>query len=283
MAALAVLALLALLVQGCSAVRLAYNQTPHLAYWQLNRYLDLSPAQSERVRSELIDLQQWHRTTMLPLHAGLLQQVQQQLPVTLSPARVCRSFDDARSQLDQVWARAEQQFVWLAAQLGPAQLRHLEKMQADSNADWAKQWLAPSPGQWREQRYQQLLARAETFYGTLPEPARAALRAYVDGSSFDPQRSYAERLRRQADLVQVLRSIADDRPSGERTRTLLSAYRTRFNASPDAAYRRYAQTLVDEGCEGFARMHNAMAPAQRLQALQSLKGYEQDFWVLAAQ
>ncbi|MDQ1259146.1 MAG: hypothetical protein QG643_970, partial [Pseudomonadota bacterium] len=280
---LTILLVWGLLLQGCSTVKLAYNQVPQLAYWQLNRYLDLSDAQTDRVRSELDLLHQWHRSTMLPQHARLLQQVQQHLPGTVTPEQACRIYDDARIQLDAVWAQAEQQLLWLAPQLSPAQIRTLEMQQAQSNVDWKKQWLDASPEQMREQRYKQLLSRAETFYGTLDEPAREALRSYVARSSFDPQRSYAERLRRQKDLVEVLQGIAQNGSDHQRTLGPLRGYRTRYNASPDPAYQRYAQRLVEEGCEAFARMHNAMAPAQRLQAVQSLKGYERDFWVLAAQ
>jgi hypothetical protein len=280
---LTILLVWGLLLQGCSAVKLAYNQVPQLAYWQLNRYLDLSDAQTDRVRSELDLLHQWHRSTMLPQHARLLQQVQQHLPGTVTPEQACRIYDDARIQLDAVWAQAEQQLLWLAPQLSPAQIRTLEMQQAQSNVDWKKQWLDASPEQMREQRYKQLLSRAETFYGTLDEPAREALRSYVARSSFDPQRSYAERLRRQKDLVEVLQGIAQNGSDHQRTLGLLRGYRTRYNASPDPTYQRYAQRLVEEGCEAFARMHNAMAPAQRLQAVQSLKGYERDFWVMAAQ
>jgi len=280
---LTILLVWGLLLQGCSAVKLAYNQVPQLAYWQLNRYLDLSDAQTDRVRSELDLLHQWHRSTMLPQHARLLQQVQQHLPGTVTPEQACRIYDDARIQLDAVWAQAEQQLLWLAPQLSPAQIRTLEMQQAQSNVDWKKQWLDASPEQMREQRYKQLLSRAETFYGTLDEPAREALRSYVARSSFDPQRSYVERLRRQKDLVEVLQGIAQNGSDHQRTLGLLRGYRTRYNASPDPTYQRYAQRLVEEGCEAFARMHNAMAPAQRLQAVQSLKGYERDFWVMAAQ
>ena len=280
---LALLLVWVLLLQACSAVRLAYSEVPQLAYWQLDRYLDLSDAQTDRVRSELDLLHQWHRSTMLPQHARLLQQVQQQLPATVTPDQACRIYDEVRIQLDAVWAQAEQQLLWLAPQLSPAQIRTLEVQQAQSNADWKKQWLDASPERMREQRYKQLLSRAETFYGTLDEPAREALRSYVAHSAFDPRRSYAERLRRQKDLVGVLQSIAQDRSDRQRTLGLLRGYRDRFNASPDLAYQRYAQRLVEEGCEAFAHMHNAMTPAQRMQAVQSLKGYERDFWVLAAQ
>ncbi|MBT9514865.1 MAG: hypothetical protein IV104_21200 [Acidovorax sp.] len=272
-----------LLMQGCSAVKLAYNQVPQLAYWQLNSYFDLSETQTERVRDELGDLHQWHRDTMLPRHAELLQKVQQQLPSAISPDQACRTYDDVRAQLDKVVTQAEPKLVWLAAQLTDAQVRNLQKKQAISNADWKKEWVDVTPDKLREQRFKQLLSRAETFYGTLDDPQKSALRAFVAQSSFDPQRTYAERLRRQKDLVQVLQKIAEDRSNTGQARSLLRGYLARFNASPDAAYQRYAQTLVEEGCEGYARVHNAMTAAQRLKAVQSVKGYEQDFLVLAAQ
>ena len=272
-----------LLLQGCSAVKLAYNQVPHLAYWQLNSYLDLSETQTERVRDELGNLHQWHRDTMLPRHAELLQKVQQQLPSAITPDQACRTYDAVRTQLDKVITQAEPQLAWLAAQLTDAQIRNLQRKQASSNADWKKEWVDVTPDTLREQRFKQLLSRAETFYGTLDEPQKTALRAYIAQSSFDPQRTYTERLRRQKDLVQVLQKIAHDRANAEQARTLLRGYIARFNTSPDAAYQRYAQTLVEEGCEGFSRVHNTMTAAQRFKAVRSVKGYEQDFMVLAAQ
>ena len=270
-------------LQGCSAVKLAYNQVPHLAYWQLNRYLGLSDIQTERVRDELGELHQWHRDTMLPRHAELLQTVQQQLPDAVAPDQACRTYDAVRTQIDKVISQAEPKLVWLVTQLTDSQIRNLQKKQADSNAEWKKEWVDITPDQLRERRFNLLQARAEGFYGALEEPQKAALRAFIAQSSFEPQRHYAERLRRQKDLVQVLQKIAEDRTNTEQARSLLRGYISRFNASPDAAYQRYAQALLKESCEGFSRVHNAMTAAQRAKAVQSVKGYEQDFLVLAAQ
>lgn len=277
------LVLAGLLLAGCSTVKLAYNQAPQLLSWQLNRYLDLTQPQAERVRDELADLHRWHRDTLLPEHAGLLQKLRQQLPAPMSAEQACRAYADLRTQIDQLLARAEPSLVWLASDLSEAQIRSLQKKQADSNADWKKEWLDPPPDKLREHRYQLLLSRTEDFYGTLQEPQKAALRSYIARSSFDPQRTYAERQRRQQDLVQVLRKIAAERGNTEQARALLRGYLARLNTSPDAAYQRYAATLVDEGCAGFALVHSAMTPAQRLQAVASIGAYEQDFITLAAQ
>ena len=277
----ATLAACALLLQGCSAVKLAYNQVPHLAYWQLNRYLGLSDMQTERVREELGELHQWHRDTMLPRHAELLQTVQQQLPGAVSPDQACRTYDAVRTQIDRVILQAEPKLVWLATQLTDSQIRNLQKKQADSNTEWKKEWVDITSEQLRERRFKLLQSRAEGFYGALDEPQKAALRAVIAQSSFEPQRHYAERLRRQQDLVQVLQKIAEDRGNTDRARSLLRGYLDRFNTSPDAGYQHYAQALVKENCEGFSRVHNAMTSAQRAKAVQSVKGYEQDFLVLA--
>ena len=98
----AALALSIALLQACSAVRLAYNQVPTLAYWQINSYLGLSETQAEKVRSELGDLHQWHRDTMLPRHAELLQKVRQQLPSEITAEQACSTYAEVRVQLDRV-------------------------------------------------------------------------------------------------------------------------------------------------------------------------------------
>ena len=276
-------AAMALLLQGCSTVKLAYKQAPQLMAWQINRYLGLSDAQSERVRDELDDLHQWHRDTMLPRHAQVLQKVQRQLADSVTPQQACATYAEIRTQFDQVVDQAEPKMLWLAAQLTDAQIRQLERKQADSNADWRKEWLDPTPEKLREHRFKELLSRAEGFYGRLEEPQKAALRGFIAQSSFDPERTYAERLRRQKDLVQVLQAITRDRQNTAQARILLREYLARFEQSPDPAYRSYAQTLVAEGCAGFAQVHNATTPAQRVKAVASARAYEQDFMTLAAQ
>lgn len=262
-------------------MKLAYNQAPQLVYWRLNNYFNLTDAQADRLRSELGDLHQWHRDQMLPQHAALLKQVQQRLADDITADQACRVYADVRLQIDQLIAQAEPRLVVLASQLTESQIRNFEKQQADSNAEWRREWLDVSIAKLAERRYKLLLSRAEGFYGAMQEPQKAALRSFIAESTFDPQRSYAERLRRQTDLAQVLRQIASDPASPERNRSLLRGYMERFNTSPDPAFQRYALRLVEEGCAGFALVHRAMTPAQRIKAVQSVKGYEQDFWVLA--
>ncbi len=47
------LLLLVLLLQACSATRLAYQNAPTLLYWRMDRYLDFDTAQAARLRESL--------------------------------------------------------------------------------------------------------------------------------------------------------------------------------------------------------------------------------------
>jgi hypothetical protein len=51
---------------GCSAIKLAYNQAPTLAYGWLDGYLDFNDQQSPQVRDALNRLFAWHRASELP-------------------------------------------------------------------------------------------------------------------------------------------------------------------------------------------------------------------------
>lgn len=272
----------ALLLAGCSMVSLAYNQAPHVLFWQLNRYLDLSETQVVRVRDELGDLHQWHRSTMLPAHAAWLQTVQQALPGRVTPEQVCSHYDQGRAQFEQVLNQAEPALVWLATQLSDAQLRTLRRRQADADADWRQEWVEPTPAALVEHRTKLLVSRLEGFYGSLDGAQKDLLRSVVAQSPFDPPRSFRERQRRNADLLQTLTDIAQDRSNLPRARTLMRGYLDRLGTSPDASYRRYAKVLTDGNCEAFAQLHNAMSPAQKAKAVQALQGYRQDFLTLAS-
>ena len=51
---------------GCSMVQTVYNSTPDLAYWWIDRFVDVSAEQRPVLIDDLQAYQQWHRTTQLP-------------------------------------------------------------------------------------------------------------------------------------------------------------------------------------------------------------------------
>ncbi|MET0517976.1 MAG: DUF6279 family lipoprotein [Burkholderiaceae bacterium] len=277
----------ALLLAGCSALKLSYNNADTLLYWRLDSYVDLSREQAPRVRESLRQYQRWHRQTQLPLYADLLQRIRPQLAGPVSTEQACAWFEQIRDlllpSLDLTPDAGLAPLFWLVGDLSDEQLQHIARKQASTDADWKDKWLDVTPERREDERFDQALSRSELLYGRLGEAQQAALRESLAAEPFDPQRSLAERQRRQQDLRQLLRRVRDEKLGPEPARALLKAYLDRAQQAPDPVTRRYQQAQIHEGCAGFARLHQAATPAQRARAMQTLKNYEDDFRLLAGQ
>jgi hypothetical protein len=275
------------LLSACSAVKLAYNNLPDLTYWWIDGYADLGELQSVQLRNDLDRLHAWHRANELPRLADLLQQIQRDAPADTTAQDVCHFFDQVRERLDVVRTQAEAGAVTLAMSLTPAQIKHIESKFTKNNAEWRRDWASGDRAQRLEKRLESSVDRAEQFYGTLDDSQRAVLQAGLARSSWDPQRSYPERLRRQQDLLQTLRTISaadgSEKPSRQQATTLLQAYLNRTVQAPDPAYRAYAQTTIQENCVTYAQLHNSTSAEQRARAVARVAAYERDARELAGQ
>ena len=271
---------LAVALSACTAARLAYNQAPTISYWWLDAYVDLDDAQSTQTRDALDQFFQWHRQNELPVYAGRLREWQALAPADLTPAQACVQFEDVRERIERAADRTVEPFTRLALQLTTAQLEHLQRHQARSNEEFEKDFLRGNPEQRLKKRLERATSRSEMLYGTLSKEQLALLRELIQSSPFDAQRTQAERLRRQADLLQTVRE-AQAAPA--RAQQLVREHYARVNRSPTPGYNDYQRELVRQGCAQFARLHNSTTPEQRANAVRVLKGYEDDFRVLSAQ
>ncbi len=274
------------LLQACSAVKLAYNNAPEFGYWWLDGYADFNESQSPKVREELTRLLLWHRTEELPKLADMLQKTQRLASSDLAPAQVCTVFSDLRTRFDAVIPQSEAAAVSLAMSLTPAQILHIERKFTKGNAEWREKWLDLTPTKRIEKRLTSNRERSEEFYGGLDEKQVAVLRAGLEASVFDPQLSYAERTRRQQDLLQTLRRISVTHGSSLSQAEALAALRgviARSLSSPSPAYRAYNDNVIAESCAVFAKVHNSTTPDQRARAVRRLAAYERDARELSSQ
>ncbi|MEO8546055.1 MAG: DUF6279 family lipoprotein [Betaproteobacteria bacterium] len=275
------------LLNGCSAIKLAYNNLPEVGYWWVDGYVDLNEVQSLRLRADLARLQEWHRRNELPRIADLLQQVQRLATADTTPEQVCSLYADIRKRLDAVATQAEPGALALAMRLTPEQRKHLQARFDKGNKEWRRDRISAGRAEREDKRLKAELDRAEDFYGTLGEPQRKLLQQAIAASSFDPQRLYAERVRRQQDMLAMLREIApgDGVPAVDAAQGVAAVrgYVERTTRSPDPLYRSQAETAVQENCQTYARLHNSTTPEQRARAVTRLAAYERDARELAAQ
>ncbi|MFW2357900.1 DUF6279 family lipoprotein [Hydrogenophaga sp.] len=274
------LAIVAATLTACTATRLAYNQAHNATYWWLDSHVDFNNGQSTPVRSDINAFFQWHRTNELPVYAGLLQRWQTLAVQDLTGAQVCAEFDVIRQRIDRAADASMQPMARLALQLDAAQLEHLKSRQAKSNVEFEDDFLQASADARIEKRFDRALGRGEMLYGSLNAAQKELVRNNIKASPFDPQRTQAERLRRQADLLQTVKQAqAAPDSAAERVRGHIA----RISQSPTPGYKAYADELVRQGCAQFAQLHNTTTPEQRANAVRVLKGYEDDLRVLSAQ
>jgi Family of unknown function (DUF6279) len=275
----------ALLLGGCSAVRIGYNQAPALVWWWIDGYMDFDAEQAPRVKAAIEQWFAWHRLTQLPDYANLLAQAQTQVLQPATPAQVCHWADALRSRI----AAGLEHGVPLAAELLPglkaAQLAHLERRYRKSNKEFEEDFLQ-SPDERLKASIQRAVDRAEMLYGRLDDKQLQQIAAGISASPFDPAAWYAERQAVQAETLQALaRLSAGGAPRADRDSNLagLQALVSRMQRAPSGPYRNYQQRLTDYNCALIARVHNSTTPAQRQAARAKLKSWEEDLRALAAQ
>jgi Family of unknown function (DUF6279) len=271
------------LLQACSAVKLAYNQAPDLTYWWLDSYVDFNEQQTPKAREEIAKFFAWHRTSQLPKVVTLLQKSQALAPTNLSAAQTCALFDEARSLYDAATDKVLPTAADLLPTLGPEQLQHLQRKYKKNNDEYVRDYITGKAEERDAKRLKQAIQRSEMIYGKLDEAQIAAIQRTIQKSSFNAVLSMKERERRQQDALDMLARLVADKPPPQQVQASLRAYLYRSLNSPDVVYRGYAQTMVKESCESFAALHATTTPEQRAYAVQTLKGYEADMRILAAQ
>lgn len=274
--------IVALLLQGCSGLRLGYGNADSLARWWMDPYLAMSPEQDALARERLASFHAWHRKTQLPDYLALLRQGQKFVAGKPTAA-------DALSLGDGIIRRArtlaEQATPDIADFLLTVSAEQIERMagrQAEKNADHAKEaQLAEGENGRRKARYKRVLERAEYWFGNFSGEQEERLRQLINGQSAGSQFWYEERLRRQRDWLTLVRQVQRERPPRERIIELLRDYAARFDMPVEPARRARAITLRRASAEIAVAIQAMSTAAQRAHAQQKLDELIRDFTELS--
>lgn len=271
---------LCLAITACGAVKLTYNNADTLLYFWLDGYVDVSVDQKVRVKNELLALQQWHRKTQLPAWVGLAQTLQVQVQGDVTPALLCSDYDKALLLVPPLTAYLEPSVLWLVTNLSPDQIQSIEDKFTKTNKEWRKDWQPETKEDLGKFTLKSLRERIEPIYGKPTDVQITLLREAIAVSPFDARLAYTERLRRQKDILDTLKSIQSKKLGADAAKGPMKMLLERNAESPDPAYRAYAERIKQHSCALFAKLHNSMSPQQRAYALEKLQDYERDFKML---
>jgi hypothetical protein len=281
-AGIIVLALAAALgLAGCSAMRVAYGQGHHLAYWWLDRYFDFTEEQAPRVRQGLQAWFDWHRQSQLEDYAGLLADMRKAAGGDLSADQVCAIGEQMRQRLEPALQRILPVAAEIAPTLSAEQITQLRKRNAKTIADARKDYLQADADKRRQAAFERTVERFEDFYGRLDDAQRALITERLAKSPFEPEVWLRDREARHQQIVATLQRLSSERADAARALPALRALAERWQQPPSAEAQARQQRLIAYNCDFTAALHNLTTPAQRARAQEKLKGWEDDLRVLA--
>ena len=283
MRAIVALALAAVVLAGCSALRIGYGQADTFAFIWLDRYVDFDATQGKAARNAIAAWFTWHRRTQLPDYVELIARADSEIMANTTAERACSWWVTVRTRLDRAVEQAIPPFAEIATTLTPAQVEHIEKRYAKTNKDYRDEFLQPDPAARQAANVKRAVDRYESFYGDLENFQKERLERWLSESPFDPARAYDERRVRQRDALQALTRLSRDRPDPATAQGLVREWMQRFFASSSPAYREYAERVTRHNCQIFAELHNSMSPEQRQSASRKLRAYAADLRALAAE
>jgi len=271
---------MSVILTGCSAVRLGYNNLPDIASWWLDSYIDFSDTQGPQAKAALQKLQTWHRKEELPAIADLLAQAQTLAPQNITPEQACKIWEGAQVRVESFIQESSRLAAPVVSQLSAKQFKHLEKEWASRNEDWKKQWVQGTPDSRIKKRVDLAAERFNSFYGDLNLEQRQVLKQQFLQSTWSPEASYQRRLKRQQEQLIALQAMSSEitkpampLPQVEKALQSLILQSVR---PKDAGELSKQLQLEQQACQNLAQLHNTMSPAQRLKAQRKLKDYETD-------
>jgi len=271
---------MSVILTGCSAVRLGYNNLPDIASWWLDSYIDFSDTQGPQAKAALQKLQTWHRKEELPAIAELLVQAQTLAPQNITPEQACKIWEGAQVRVESFIQESSRLAAPVVSQLSAKQLKHLEKEWATRNEDWKKQWVQGTPDSRIKKRVDLAAERFNSFYGDLNLEQRQVLKQQFLQSTWSPEASYQRRLKRQQEQLIALQAMSSEitkpaMPIAQVEKALQSLILQSVRPKDAGDLSKQLQ-LEQQACQNLAQIHNTMSPAQRLNAQRKLKDYETD-------
>jgi len=271
-----------LLAAACSSTRFGYDMVPWWLGWQLNRHLDLDEHQRELVRVRVDALHRWHRQTQLPIYTAFLGDVQARLHGPVEAADIGRWREAVHAAWTPLAERMAPDVATLALTLQPRQIEQLARRFRESNRDERRKLLPDDAERRHAARAERVLERVRFFVGDLPSQQEDEVRSLAAALPAIEADWLAEREARQQAVLAVFARIVRERPAPELAEAWCREMLAGFWRSADPGRREAIARSAAAGDALSATVLERSAPAQRERLHARLRGFVEDFSVLAA-
>jgi hypothetical protein len=217
-----------LLITACSTVRFVYNQGDTLIRWWIDDHIGLT-AEQEVITRELLEQQfWWHRTEQLADVSKTLEQLRGQLKRPLSTDEVNQFSDDLKKFIYAIAKKTTPDAAKIFVTLQSNQIEAMQKRMQRGNEKFAKEWLPPGLEKQNKVRADKVIDRVEWLFGSINKEQAEKIRQHINNNPLDMSMVYQERLRRQNDLIKIVKSIHQNKLNQQQAEELLTVYLKNF-------------------------------------------------------
>jgi uncharacterized protein DUF6279 len=266
-------ALVALALCSCSAVDVAYE---HADWWMARRamhYVDLDANQAKAVRTQFGVLHAWHRSHELPLYAQLLDHAAEQLQRGLTRNDVAWIMGVVNERWGVTSAELAHDLSPVLVTLKPQQVVQMANNLADENARFSKSQVELDSKKRARRRTEWLTDQVQKLTGELTPWQRARIASVPAATPEFPDVRLAERRRRQAQFLKLLREYHDPQTLQTAITGLLSAPREGASEDYRKSIARYEEQLIQMVLD----LDRSLTPEQRSTAVSRLRKYAEQF------
>lgn len=272
---LLLIAAVLIVLSGCSAIKLGYNNADTLLQWRGGKYFNFEGEQKAEFERRVQRFLAWHRRTALPEYARLTNEMGDRLARGLKQEDLVWGYDSFQTQLRQALRTGGAEMGELLDALSPAQIERFQARFEKENREHAREHgLGEPPDERREKRVKRSVERLEDLLGTLTEKQVERIRLYGARAQLDGSLRDLDRKRLQRELIAMVR--------GKEARKRLEQWIVAWDQQRDPVYadmlganrREYYRMLLD--------LDRTLSFEQRSRAVQKLRDFARDFTTLGA-
>lgn len=274
---------MAFILIACSAVRIGFNNGETVSYWWLNSYVDFEGEQKPWIKSHLDDLFVWHHKTQLREYVQLVSRIQQRDLATVSKADLLTDYDAGRKEVMEIADKAAPDFADLALSLTPEQITKIEEKLAKNTTKFRKEYLSGDRTSRQEFRYKKMMKQAEYWFGSFSGAQEQKLRMLSDARPLNNQLVLGNRMRRQMELVAMLKKIHNEKPGKDVATAMIKKYTAAtMDHYANKEQQTYFDALTDANAGLVAEMMHMATPEQKSHFVRTLQDWISDFNRLSA-
>ena len=280
----AVLAIMLVVMAGCSGLRLAYNNGDTVLYWWLNAYVDLDRDQKGWVRDDIDKLFDWHRKTQLKDYVEILRTGQKQLQGNTTQADLMKDYSEIKQRTQALLLKAAPELADLARSLKPEQIAQMEKKFKSNNEDYREKYLTGDQEKRQKLRYKKVMEQFELWFGSFSSEQEAIIRKASDARPLNNDIWLDERMRRQQNVLNLVKKVHQEKLGKEAAAALITTLiKDSFERLEHSERKAFFDAYESSTAQMVMTVIKIATPAQKAHAIKRMQGWIDDFNSLATQ